>query len=252
MSDFYHSKPMHFSTEGEETTSNDPATAALDALCREPGYLWWARGKTLLLRKRDWYYQRLYEVPDAWIQTLVRHVKEQNGKVTNGDVLSLLDLTTDQIVGLSESSGGQDDRRILAGLRMMLAVMANSPVDRKAPIYAGRVQPATDNSRRATVKPNLADPRMNAFFKALLAEHFPDLLNHPNLADVGLIIVPARPDSKATESVMVATLFPFGDGIRMGYLFNLPLVLPEDHRDKTEVRVIPSGEQEKRADKDHP
>jgi hypothetical protein len=123
----------------------------------------------------------------------------------------------------------------------MLAVIAASPVDRKAPLYAGQIQPETDETRRAIVKPDLGDPRVNTFFKEFLAEHFPDLLNKPDLSRVGLIITSARPGEKNTDSIMLATLFPTGDGVRMGYVFNLPLTLPEDHRDRTEARVIPAN-----------
>ena len=171
VSDFFRSKSMQFATVGEEPVAAHPGEAALDTLCQEPGYLWWIRGKTLMLRKRDWYYQQLYEVPDWWTQTLVRRVKEQKGIVTNGDVLSLLDLTTNQIVGLSESSGEQSDRRILAGLRATFAVIAGSPVDKKAPLYSGQF--TSPELRRATVKPDLSDPRMNAFFPGVSGGAFP-------------------------------------------------------------------------------
>ncbi len=52
-----------------------PEAAALDTLGQPSGLLWWRRGGTLLLRKRDWYTQRRYEVPDRWMRALQQRLQ---------------------------------------------------------------------------------------------------------------------------------------------------------------------------------
>jgi hypothetical protein len=62
VADYYRSKSV-FAPGDDDEASPEPTIAALDNFCRPEGYMWWNRGKTLLFRKRDWYNQRLYEVP---------------------------------------------------------------------------------------------------------------------------------------------------------------------------------------------
>ena len=79
--------------EDPATPPTNASAAALDTLCEPDGYLWWVRGKSLLLRRRDWYRQRLYEVPDRWMAAMVERLKAQKGVPTYGDVLRVLELT---------------------------------------------------------------------------------------------------------------------------------------------------------------
>ena len=75
--DYYRSRAAHPVPMQEEDSSDaaltrppaspDDAATQLDALCKPTGYLWWMQGKTLLLRKRDWFVQRRYEVGDKWV-----------------------------------------------------------------------------------------------------------------------------------------------------------------------------------------
>lgn len=104
--DFYRSKAAHLFAL-EPPSSETPLVPAvrnsvteLDNLCRPSGYLWWMRGKTLLLRKRDWFVQRQYEVPDRWTLDMVKRLQEHKGVPAYGDAMRLLDLTTEQIAGL--------------------------------------------------------------------------------------------------------------------------------------------------------
>lgn len=76
--------------------------AALDTLCRPVGYLWWTRTDgALLLRKRDWYEQRLYETPEDWLQEAVKRMAAQNNVPTLADFCRARELTDQQIVGLN-------------------------------------------------------------------------------------------------------------------------------------------------------
>ena len=84
----------------------NPATqdkiTELDALCLPVGYLWWVRGNNaLLLRKRDWYEQRLYEVPEDWLNESIKRMAAQNNVPTLADYLRARQLTNQQILGLN-------------------------------------------------------------------------------------------------------------------------------------------------------
>lgn len=145
--DFYRSKAAHqFAVE--PPSSEAPAVPAvrdsiteLDNLCRPFGYLWWMRGKTLLLRKRDWFEQRQYEVPDRWMLDMVKRLQTQKGVPSYGDATRLLDLTTEQIAGLmsfNDTPNGERYgdlgimRRTALGSRELLALwnsLTNSASD---------------------------------------------------------------------------------------------------------------------------
>lgn len=110
--DYYRSKPATTSLPpldaaapgpggGTPANAEPEAVAALDSLCRRDAYLWWTRGRSLLLRKRDWYYQRLFEVPDRWMLATAARLHAQKGVPAYGDALGLLALSREQVAGLA-------------------------------------------------------------------------------------------------------------------------------------------------------
>lgn len=241
VSDFYRSKPIQAAEAGEEPNAANPGAGALDGLCRPQGYLWWNRSRTLLFRKRDWYTQQLYEVPDRWVVTLVQHLKAQNGVPTYADVYSLLDLSTNQIVGLMQSAGGFTDRRILAGLRETLACAAAATRDPDQPLWTGPITSPTENNiDRLALRPDPGSPRQRALLEAF-AESFTRKIDPKELTSgsFGFIIVPemarlADPGSASKLQIDVMVT-PTPRSLGAGYLLNIPLVLPEDRRDRTQV-----------------
>jgi len=83
------------------------AVHALDAFCRDHGYLWWATqgdgaGGALLFRKRDWYDRRLSEIPDRWYRDVVAGLKTSGGKVTRRQLLKFGELSAAQIDGMAD------------------------------------------------------------------------------------------------------------------------------------------------------
>lgn len=89
-----------------ERIETQSTVAALDTLCKPVGYLWWSRPTgALLLRKRDWFVQRQYEVPDAWLLFLADTLQSRSGIATYGDLLNLRTLTRKQIAGLNSMAG---------------------------------------------------------------------------------------------------------------------------------------------------
>lgn len=106
LADFYRCQPVNFvSKEAPETvqTRNDrPEVVALDRFCWKAGYLWWTRpGGVLLFRKRDWFEQQRYEVPDRWLVETVSRMKAQKHVPKVGDLFRARELTARQILGLN-------------------------------------------------------------------------------------------------------------------------------------------------------
>ncbi len=106
LADFYRSSPVNpVSKEAPEPPLNArdlPEAAALDRLCWREGYLWWTRpGGAVLFRKRDWFEQQRYEVPDRWLAETARRMKVQKHVPKVGDLLRARELTARQILGLN-------------------------------------------------------------------------------------------------------------------------------------------------------
>lgn len=127
---------------------NTKETLPLDALCRSQRYLWWARGKTLLLRQREWYNTRRYEPPDRWVLSVGRQIKANRYVPTFGAVYRLLELTPEQFQGVnggrSAAEAGGDPRAARIYLRLLQSgvhpeqnVPRNDAVDR-APLLTYR------------------------------------------------------------------------------------------------------------------
>ncbi len=237
LSDYYRSKPIRVAEKDDEAIASGSAQGALDAFCRPQGYLWWNRGKTLLFRKRDWYEQRLYEVPDRWVVELTQRLNAHHNQPTCADILRLSDLTTDQIVGLMGSAGGQADRRLLLGLREALAAIAAAPGDKDAPPWSGVISP--DTADRVSIKPDIADPRQRELLAAYgELEHVPD--NELYSGHFGFVILPneRNPPAGATKlNIGLVTHYAVAKSLHAGYLLTVPLALPDDRRANTRIEV---------------
>ena len=88
-------------------TRDRPEVIALDRLCWKVGYLWWTRSDgALLFRKRDWFEQQRYEVPDRWLVETVARMKAQKHIPKVADLLRARELTARQILGLNGMNTG--------------------------------------------------------------------------------------------------------------------------------------------------
>ena len=236
VADYYRSKSV-FAPGDDEEASPEPAIAALDNFCRNEGYMWWNSGKSLLFRKRDWYNQRLYEVPDRWVLAISKNLHLQAGVPSFADVLALLDLSTNQIAGLSGSVGINSDRRQLIGLRALLAAVTAMAVDKSMPIHTGTII----DYRAASVLPDLRDAQQRSLFQAFAQVFDPKLFADPNLAEFGVVLQSESKDAAASK--VTVCLYHRNKGeeqsLRFCYLIGLPISLPDDRREKTIVRVEP-------------
>ncbi|MCW3100853.1 MAG: blaR0 [Chthonomonadaceae bacterium] len=239
IADFYRSKPIH-AADGEQDISKDRAFQALDAFSRPEGYAWWTRGKSLLLRKRDWYNQRLYEVPDRWVEAVGRRVNAHRDALTYADVLSLTDLSMDQIVGLNESLGLRANRDVLSGLPAMLASLAACSIDKNTPLYKGVVSGTT--ALEKSVRPNLNDAQQLALMGSFLHAFSRDLIQGGDPREFGYLILPHGGPAVGEPvggPVQIDVLFAGHNSLGAGYILSLPTSLPGDRRANTQIDLTP-------------
>jgi hypothetical protein len=163
VADYYRCRPAPLPTvDPFRVTANEPARQALDQVGKSRPILWWIRGNTLLLRSRNWYTRRLYEVPDRWVLDLQKRVALQHGVPTYGDVIRLTELTQAQMAGLHgqngpESSENTDgilgpgtDEFSLSGLPELLAIYkAQYGANSRMPVP--KFQTNEPDLRRATI-----------------------------------------------------------------------------------------------------
>jgi hypothetical protein len=244
MADYYRGKPLARPPDAPDPTRpSDAATAALDALCQRDGYLWWMRGKTMLLRKRDWYQQRLYEVPDRWMLALIERLKTESGIPSYADVGRVLELTTDQIVGLNSLQGGSyvDDSEMMVGLPELLAIVNAAPKGLTAPLTTG--SPTAEGRDRITLTYRVLTPRQRALLPAFLEAQDPPI---PAAEVMGfsarLFCSSDRPQTNGSGylSMPVRVEWSFEDvSSRRHFTLFLPASLPDDRRGSTRIEVVP-------------
>jgi hypothetical protein len=251
LADFYRSPAIVKPLETETTAAAEDPTSALDTLCRPAGYLWWVRGKTLLLRKRDWFHQRRYEVTDEWLHETIKLLAGRQGRPTYGDVARLLELTTAQIGGLNNLLAGDGsayhDEDNLAGLRELLTLVQMSQPS-NTPVYCGEPpseQEAGSGVRGADLSDQGRDllsafcrtvrqptgPVDLAAFHARLYCYTPDMLkavpgNQEKDIQVHIVWETSSKDRLSGELDRHITL-------------RLPLHIPDDRTDPTHVELAP-------------
>jgi hypothetical protein len=123
LADFYHGAPVNRApAEEPEDPGASPGVRRLDRFCAEAQYLWWSRGSSLLLRKRDWMTQALYEVPEGWRGRVQERLAARSGVAWSSDLVAAGELTAAQADGLaalarggmvSDSSDGEALRTVL-------------------------------------------------------------------------------------------------------------------------------------------
>jgi hypothetical protein len=231
------------------------AIAALDALSERDRYLWWAHGETLLLRKRDWFFQRLYEVPDRWLLATAGQLRKRNGHPTWGDLFRVLELTPEQLAGLN---GMGDDHGAVfpgQGLHEIVAMARAAPYPPASPLP---VRPEKPPPREAWDRLWLWAARMNPAQRLLLSAL---LETHPyplSPEEAGRFRVriwydpdpPRAPEARLRKLGLWPPHHPgyrsaaIGIGLNLdgenrtyGREILLPLSLPNDRRSKTRVEA---------------
>lgn len=228
LADFYRSRPLAMPSENAPANPLSPAEA-LDALCHEPGYLWWKRGGSLLFRKRDWYVQRRMEVPDSFYLALAERVKANGGRITVADLLRLRTLTQAQIAGMNSVFTPLADESLLDGLPELLALIAALP-PRRAEELLGPEGPGL----------TAADLTLQTQKYALAFARVQILLNGPQDAPDFVVRMNTRPRPSSRPGVPTSTQveLKWTLGSRSGaYHLFIPHALPNDRRAATRVET---------------
>jgi hypothetical protein len=107
LADFYRGSPVNRPPAEEAVdVTLSPGVRSLDRLCAGSQYLWWTRGTSLLLRKRDWVTQSRYEVPESWLLRVQDRLAVHSGAVWSADVALAGELTAAQTDGLAAQARG--------------------------------------------------------------------------------------------------------------------------------------------------
>jgi hypothetical protein len=201
----------------------------LDRFSAGTQYLWWTRGSTLLLRKRDWYDQRTYEVPDAWLARIAERLAAQNGAVTTADLPLIAELTPAQAAGLNAlaQGGGVYDSGDGEAFQQLRALAAGALRLRNRPL------PVVDGqSTSAPLTLTLAD--FSLAQKRIIAEiglRMGWLLTPDELQAFRLqISANARKSAAGVQYVPIRFHCEFGPTHRLTSRVHLPLSIPHDRR----------------------
>lgn len=132
VADYYRSRPAPLPTvDPFPLEAADEARRSLDQFGKSQPILWWVHDETLLVRSRNWYTQRIYEVPDRWLLGLQKQIAQQHGLPAYRDVIKLTELTQSQLAGLHGRDsadnnigilGAGTDENTLGGLLELLAI----------------------------------------------------------------------------------------------------------------------------------
>lgn len=123
LADFYRGASVNRPPTDEPEAGASADVRRLNRFCAETQYLWWSRGNSLLLRKRDWMTQAPYEVPESWRVRVQERLAARSGVVASSDLVAAGELTAAQADGLaalarggmvSDSSEGEALRTVLA------------------------------------------------------------------------------------------------------------------------------------------
>ncbi len=251
LSDYYRSPALlHDLATAFLARPGEPALApeviALDTLCRPTGFLWWRRGSTLLLRKRDWYTQRRYEVADRWVRALQQRLKQQ-GAPTCGDLCQLLDLTPRQITGLNAALGSTEGEDALIDLdcdeglsEMLRLIQASCPAASPLPLGT-----PTEIIRMGDGgAPPQGMPLLKAFMNTLRLAATPE-----NLRGFSVRLTAYTPEMLKAAQAMPPPNLSIGIEWKLGadngvlnssahtWRLWLPLQLPYDRTDRTRIAL---------------
>jgi hypothetical protein len=271
MADYYRSPALVHDLKDITKDTNEANTASvtaheavssallssLDALCKPSGYLWWTAGKTLLLRKRDWYAQRRYEVSDAWMRSVAGRLRRQKGVPTYADLGRLLDLTPAQIAGLNGALEGAGeamaDLETQEGLHELLTwIQASKEAWESLPVG----EPA-QSEKRPPMPPTAQpappqNPLLGAFLNTIRQPATPDAVH--NFSVVAYCYTPAMLkvlQTPAAQNVQINLQWKVEGGSKVPnvssqrWILWLPLQIPADRSDRTTIDVAPAPAQAK-------
>jgi hypothetical protein len=210
----------------------------LDRFCAGAQYLWWTRGSTLLLRKRDWYDQRTYEVSDAWLAQVAERLAAQNGAVTTADLPLIAELTPAQAAGLNAlaQSGGVYDSGDGEAFQQLRSLAAGALRRRNRPLPVVESPGASEPLTLTLADFSLAQQRIIAEIGLRMGW----LLTPEELRAFQLqISANARKSTANVQYIPIRFHCEFGPTRRLTSPIHLPFTLPHDHRSQLVVEKAP-------------
>jgi hypothetical protein len=126
----------------------------------------------------------------------------------------------------------------MAGLREMLAVIAAMNPDTKKPLFKGVIGRDV-TAQQAAIMPNLNDPAQRAALMSFIQAREKTKITPQGITpgDFGFIITPGTNGLNSTATGIDTMIYSGKGTITIGYRIALPLALPDDHTDKTQVEV---------------
>jgi hypothetical protein len=247
LADYYRAPPIYGGEHRAAAPAPDEKLAALDRLCKPEGYLWWTRDRTLLLRKRDWYRQRLYEPADGWLVPMVEGLQARGGPPTWGDLGRVSELTPEQIAGLlSMSRPLHHDHHRLPALRLLFALVNATPGADETAVHVGPL--SREVRERILLTADSLTDAQRRMLPPLAAEQARPLARE-QLAGFGAYFLCPREELVETSGgqrhIAVTVMWGFERAHpRVAHrentmLISLPLSLPDDRRDRTRVELAP-------------
>jgi len=251
LADFYRCNNVNLvpkdAPEPAMDTRERPEVVALDRLCWKAGYLWWTRPSgALLFRKRDWFEQQRYEVPDRWLIESVNRMKAQKHVPRVGDLFRARELTARQILGLNgigagdgfsysefETFGTPEMADFLSRELTSRPVPAGQPPIADRVLESGRMfEKAYFNQDRAALASN------QAFITFLNAQSTPT-----NVSDIKLFQADIYTEDRGHgpgdgwKDASIVVNWKFGPLLDKRMNICLPFELPNDRRDKVKIEI---------------
>lgn len=224
-----------------------PVADLLDSFCQEPGLLWWIQDKTLYFRYRDWYMRRLSELPDRWVMAMAKRLQAQKGTPTFRDVAACQELTLNQLQALSDTVRTYplyfaDEELGLSELLQLIVLSPSNSARTPVPEWSGGTPTELLNAALTYGQMNTQQRLLVRAFvdKRQLMEASEDL---PSFRIAVTCRPPVSMDPQKQDSPKLSVIYIHwslnnaetrGDN---SYSIPLPVVLPDDRREKTRIEM---------------
>lgn len=271
MADFFRhksDKPVIESPAPAPIASADHVNA-LDALCQTQDCLWWTQGTSLLFRSRAWYDIRRYEISTRWLSDVSKHLQAQHGVPMYADVLRLLELTPEQIIGLqsgfyngenSGHGGGAEEKELVEAHSLLEILRENaSPQGNRVPV-PGWNDLCRHNADKTLAQVILSYDTMTLAQRGQIPAYLqaqPHRFTPQEQTDFFAVVYrpeeTARTGAGGYKNVSIRVFDGFGTGLLKArdplaemqthggnaVVLTLPLTLPDDRRGNTRIEVAP-------------
>jgi hypothetical protein len=241
LADYYRIAPRSGALpSGEGRSMPDTATSALDRFAEPDGSLWWVRDETLLFRRREWYVQRQYEVPDSWLLAAIQRLAARRYVPTYGDACRLNELTVPQFYGLNMLASSGTDEHELLGVRALLQIVESSPGTHIA-TPSSEMPDLRERLKQVSLRYRFMDPTQRRVFFPRFLEVVPEPPSREEVEQFRMFLSrwKDQPETSRTgyQCVEVGLTWHLGGEKQWLYRICLPASLPDDRRAKSRIEL---------------